>query len=193
MEGTVRPARYCAIVVSLLVSLGSGQPPIGRKAGLATVLQLSYAGIKADLIAAADKMPADDYAFKPGSMPEVRTFGRLLTHIAAGQFGTCAAVKGIPNPAAGKKLEQELTTKAEITKVLAESFAFCDDAFTSTTDQTALEFVRQGPNELTRASVLYGLLAHNAEMYGVSTVYLRLKGIVPPSTERQAAPRKQAP
>jgi hypothetical protein len=161
--------------------------------GLTTVLQLSYAGIKADLIAAAEKMPADDYTFKPGPMPEVRTFGRLFTHVAAGHFATCAAVRGVPSPVAGKKLEQELTTKAEITKFLAESFAFCDEAFASTTEQNALEFVRQGPNELTRASVLYGLLAHNAEMYGVGTVYLRLKGIVPPSTERQANPRKEAP
>jgi DinB family protein len=184
--------RYCAVIVSLVVSSGFAQPPVGRKAGLSTVLQLSYAGIKADLTAEAEKMPAEDYNFKPGSMPEVRTFGRLFTHVAAGQFGTCAAVKGVANPVAGKKSEEELTTKADITRFLAESFAFCDDAFASTTDQNALEFVRHGPNELTRASVLYGLLAHNAEMYGIGTVYLRLKGIVPPSTERQAKPRNEA-
>jgi hypothetical protein len=76
-------------------------------------------------------------------------------------------------------------TRAEFIKVLADSFAFCDDAFSSTTDDNALQFAQQGPNQLTRASVLYGLLAHNAEMYGIGTVYLRLKGIVPPSTERQ--------
>jgi hypothetical protein len=184
----VRPIGYSAAVVLLLISSAFGQPPVERKAGLSTVLQFSYAGIKADLIAAAEKMPADDYGFKPGPMPEVRTFSRLFTHVAAGQFGTCAAVKGVANPVAGKKLEQELTTKVEVTKFLAESFAFCDDAFASTTDQNAVEFVRQGPNELTRASVLYGLLAHNSEMYGISTVYLRLKGIVPPSTERQTGP-----
>jgi DinB family protein len=188
----VKSFRYCMVSVLLGVSSGFAQPPVGRKAGLSTVLQLSYAGIKADLVAEAEKMPDADYDFRPGPMPEVRTFGRLFTHVAAGQFGTCAAVKGVPNPVAGKKLEQELTTKAQITKFLAESFAFCDDAFASTTDQNALEFVRQGPNELTRASVLYGLLAHDAEMYGIGTVYLRLKGIVPPSTERQAGPRKEA-
>lgn len=187
----MKSIRYCAVAVLLAVSSSFAQPPVGRKAGLTTVLQLSYAGIKADLIAEAEKMPDEDYGFKPGPMPEVRSFGRLFTHVAAGQFGTCAAVKGVPNPVAGNEMEQKLTTKAEITKFLAESFAFCDDAFASTTDQNALEFVRQGPNELTRASVLYGLLAHNAEMYGISTVYLRLKGIVPPSTERQAAPRKE--
>jgi hypothetical protein len=176
-------------MLMLMPSVAIAQQPAGRKAGLATVLQLSYQGIKADLIAEAEKMPAADYGLKPGEMPEMRTFGQLFAHVAAGQFGTCAAVKGVPNPAAGQKLEQTLKTKAEFVKALTDSFAFCDDAFASTTDENALQFVRQGPNELTRASVLYGLLAHNAEMYGIGTVYLRLKGIVPPSSERQTKGR----
>jgi hypothetical protein len=46
----------------------------------------------------ADKMPEEDYSLKPGTMPEVRTFGQLFGHVAAGQFGVCAAVKGVPNP-----------------------------------------------------------------------------------------------
>lgn len=175
-------------LAAAIMSIGpvavAGQPA-GRKAGLAMVLQLSYEGIKANLIAEAEKMPEADYGLKPGPMSEVRTFGQLFAHVAAGQYGTCAAVKGVPNPVAGKNLEQELKSKADVIKTLADSFAFCDDVFASTTDENALQFVRQGPNELTRASVLYGLLAHNAEMYGIGTVYLRLKGIVPPSTERQ--------
>jgi hypothetical protein len=172
----------------LMGAFTTAQQP-GRKAGLATALQLSYAGIKADLIAEAEKMPEADYSLRPGPMPEVRTFGQLFAHVAAGQFGTCAAVKGVPNPMSGRNLQQELQTKAEFVKALGDSFAFCDDAFSSTTDGNALDFIRQGPNELTRASVLYGLLAHNAEMYGIGTVYLRLKGIVPPSSEPRAGGR----
>jgi hypothetical protein len=173
----------------LMGSVGIAQPPIERKAGLAMYLQLGYGGIKADLIASAEKMPEADYGFKPGPMPEVRTFGQLFAHVAASQFRVCAAVRGVPNPSEGKNLSQELKTKVEVVKALADSFAFCDDAFLSTTEENALEFVRQGPNELTRASVLYGLLAHNSEMYGIGTVYLRLKGIVPPSTARQTKAR----
>ena len=183
--------RATSLVAAFMLfgSVASARQPTGRKAGLAMALQLSYGGIKADLIAEAEKMPEADYGFKPGPMPDVRTFGQLFAHVAAGQFGTCAAVRGVPNPSAGKNLQEELKTKAEFVKALADSFAFCDDVFSSTTDENALEFVRQGPNELTRASVLYGLLAHNAEMYGIGTVYLRLKGIVPPSTERQTKAR----
>ena len=100
-------------------------------------------------------------------------------------------MNGVPNPMAGKTLE-DLKTKAEFVKVLADSFAFCDSAFSSTTDENATQFVKQGPNELPRAAALFGLLAHNSEMYGIGTVYLRLKGIVPPSTERANARRPSA-
>jgi hypothetical protein len=86
------------------------------------VLKGSYAGSKANLTTEADKMPEADYGLKPGSMPEVRTFGQLFAHVAAGQFGTCAAVKGLPNPAASRNLEQDLKTKAEFyaTRIRAE-------------------------------------------------------------------------
>jgi hypothetical protein len=163
------------------------QPTVG-KVGVARVLQASYAASKGNLVSEAGKMPETDYGLKPGTMPEVRTFGQLFGHVAAGQFGVCAAVKGVPNPMASKSLE-DYKTKADYVKVLSDSFAFCDDAFSSTTDENAMEFIRQGPNEMPRAAVLFGLLAHNAEMYGVGTVYLRLKGLVPPSTERQSARR----
>lgn len=173
----------------LLASVTGAQPPAGRKVGLAMGRQLGYGGSKANLVAEAEKMPEADFGFQPGSMPEVRTFGQLFAHVAAGQFGTCAAVKSVTDPTQGRHLEQELKTKAEFVKILADSFAFCDDVFSSTTDENAAAFIRQGPNEITRAMALYGLLAHNSEMYGIGTVYLRLKGIVPPSTERQNAGR----
>ena len=56
-------------------------------------------------------------------------------------------------------------------------------SISSTTDENALQTVRQGNNEVTRAAALYGVLVHGNEMYGTSAVYLRLKGVVPPSTE----------
>src|SRR5713101_8432476 len=182
-------ATWLVLSILLLASAAGGQPAAGRKVGLALGLQLSYAGSKANLTAEAERMPDADFGFKPGSMPEVRTFGQVVAHVAAGLFGTCAAVKGVPDPTQGRNLEQQLKTKAEFVKVLADSFAFCDDVFSSTTDENAVAFVHQGPNEITRAMALYGLLAHNSEMYGIGTVYLRLKGIVPPSTERQNAAR----
>jgi len=180
-----------ALATTLLALAVVGQQPAVGKVGIAAVLQRSYTAIKANLMSEAYKMPEADYDLKPGTMPEMRTFGQLFGHVAAGQYGICAAVNGVPNPMAGKTLE-DLKTKAEFVKVLADSFAFCDSAFSSTTDENATQFVKQGPNELPRAAALFGLLAHNSEMYGIGTVYLRLKGIVPPSTERANARRPSA-
>ena len=155
----------------------------GQKIGIAMSLQNGYNNLKRNLTQAADKMSESDYSFKPGSMPEVRNYGQLFGHVANAQFAQCSAIKGVPNPNQGKNLEEELKTKADITKALADSFALCDDAFSSTTDENAMQTVRQGNNEVTRTAALYGVIVHGNEMYGTAAVYLRSKGIVPPSTE----------
>ena len=155
----------------------------GQKIGLATSLQRGYATFKTNFTQAAEKMPEADYTFKPGSTPEARTFGAAIAHIAQSQFGQCSVLKGVPNPMQGKNLEQELKTKAEVTKALAESYALCDEAFAAVTDANATEMVKQGQNEVTRAAALYGVIVHGNEMAGTAYVYLRSKNIVPPSTE----------
>jgi hypothetical protein len=181
---------YAAGVGFLLASqfaITNAQPAggAGQKIGLATSLQRGYAAFKRNFTAAADKMPEADYTFKPGSTPEARTYAQVMAHIAQAQFGQCSALTGQPNPMQGKQLEQELTTKAAVTKALADSFALCDKAFEAVTDANATEMVKQGPNEVTRAAALYGVIVHGNELYGTAAVYLRSKNIVPPSTEMQ--------
>ena len=173
-----------AAVLLVAPAVYSQMPAAGQKITLATSLQRGYAGIKANFTAAAEKMPDADYAFKVGSMPEARTYGQLIAHIAQSQFGQCSGLTGVPNPMAGKNLEQELKTKAELTKALADSFALCDKAFEAVTDANATELVKAGQNEQTRAASLYGVIVHGNEIAGTAYAYLRTKGLVPPSTER---------
>jgi len=173
-----------AAILLVGVTTYSQQPPAaGQKIGLAMSLQNGYAGIKRNFTAAADKMPEADYSFKPGSTPEARTYAQVIAHIAQSQFGQCSGLKGVPNPMAGKQLEQELKTKAEVTKALADSYALCDDLFAQLTDASATEMVKAGANEVTRAAALYGLIVHGNEMAGTAYVYLRSKNLVPPPTE----------
>jgi len=170
--------------ILLIVATAFAQPPAGgQKIGLATSLQRGYAGFKTNFTQAAEKMPEADYSFKPGSTPEARTYAQVIAHIAQAQMGQCSGLKGVPNPMAGKQLEQELKTKAEVTKALADSFALCDDLFAQTTDANATEMVKAGQNEVTRAAALYGIIVHGNELYGTAAVYLRSKNLVPPSTE----------
>ena len=180
-----------AIGVSLSAPAAYAQagPGGGQPVGIAAGMQAAYNRIKGLLVASADKLSEADYTFKPTN--EIRGYGQLWGHVANFQYGQCAQVKGVPNPNQGNNLEQTATTKAAVVKALADSFAFCDDAFASLTDANAVEFVKQGQNEVARASVLAGLITHSNEEYGTMVPYMRLKGVVPPSTERaQAATRK---
>ena len=163
----------------VLAQGGMAQAP--QKITLAQGLQRSYAAIKLNLTEMAAKMPDADYTFQPTK--DVRTYGQLFGHVANAQFGQCAAAKGVPNPNQGNDNEKK-ASKAEFVKALADSFAFCDDAFSALTDVNAVELVKQGQNEVARGSVLAGLIGHSNEMYGTGVVYMRLKGMVPPSTER---------
>ena len=103
--------------------------------GAVQYLQASYAGIKRDLVAAAEKMPDADYGFKPSQMSAARTYGAGIAHAANGMFAACARAKGVPNPA--PDVEKKLANKAEIVKALADSIAFCDAAFSALTDQSS--------------------------------------------------------
>jgi uncharacterized damage-inducible protein DinB len=185
---------YAIPVVALFATVAYSQAPggqmQGQKIGLATSLQRGYNGFKTNFSAAAEKMPEADYSFKPGSTPEARTYAQVIAHIAQAQFGQCSGLKGVPNPMAGKQLEQELKTKAEVTKALADSFAMCDELFANLTDASATEMVKAGQNEQTRAASLYGVIVHGNELYGTAAVYLRSKNIVPPSTENAQRGRR---
>jgi hypothetical protein len=165
----------------LAATFASAQAPAPQKISLAQGLQRSYAGIKMNLTEAADKMADADYAWRPS--PEIRPYGGQFGHVANSQFASCAAAKGEPNPNQGNDNEKK-TAKAEIVKALADSFAYCDPVFAALTDQSALEFVKQGNNEIARGALLANVIAHDNEEYGVITVYIRTKNMVPPSTER---------
>ena len=173
----------CLLIVVVCAPVPIAQAPAGRKIGLIQYLQAGYAGGKRNLVAAAEKMPDADYGFKPSQMNETRTFGAVIAHAADGMFAACATAKGVANPATD--VEKTHANKAEIVKALASSISFCDEAFSALTDQSADDYVRQGPVQIPRTAVLMGVLAHNAEMYGISTVYLRAKNIVPPGSERR--------
>jgi hypothetical protein len=169
----------------------------GQQIPLSEGMRRSYNTLKMNMTETAQKLPDADYTYRPS--PDIRTFGGQIAHVANSQFNACAAARGEANPNQGQNLEQTKTTRADIIQALADSFAFCDPAFEKLTDQTAVELVRQGQNQVARGQVLVGLLSHGSLEYGILTVYLRTKNIVPPSTERgmrgrgAAAPAPAAP
>jgi uncharacterized damage-inducible protein DinB len=142
-------------------------------------LKQSYANIKNNLTKMAEKMPEENYGFK--ATADIRTFGELVGHVADAQARTCSAVNGEPKALnAGSK-----TSKADLVAALNESFGICDKAFDSMTDAKAAEMVSIGQRQRSKLGMLAGMITHSNEEYGYMSVYLRLKGVTPPSSERR--------
>ena len=143
----------------------------------ADAIRQIYNVVKNNLLRAADKMPDDGYDFKP--TPEQRNFGGWIAHVADSQTAGCSRVLGSPKtPSAGSK-----TAKADLVAALKDSFDTCDAAYNGLTDANSSDTVQSYRGPTTRLASLAGNLAHDSECYGSIAVYLRLKGIVPPSSE----------
>jgi uncharacterized damage-inducible protein DinB len=128
---------------------------------------------------AAEKMPEGEYAFRPD--PAMRSFGEILGHIADANYLFCSSVLGESNPSLN--IEKTKTTKAELTSALREAFSHCNRAYSELTDENAHETVKAFGQERNRLGVLWFNASHNLEHYGNLVVYMRTKGIVPPSSE----------
>jgi uncharacterized damage-inducible protein DinB len=145
---------------------------------LSTDLKGSYNGIKSTIIKAADEMSEANYSFK--ASPPERTYGEIVGHIADVQLALCGNAKGEQKKGdAGSK-----TSKADLVAALKASFDYCDGAYDSQTDADAASMVTLfGPRKATKLAVLNFNIAHDNEMYGQMVVYLRIKGLVPPSSQ----------
>lgn len=145
----------------------------------AAILKQAYAAIKGNLTKAAEKMPEDQYGFK--ASPDIRTFGALIGHVADVQGRICAAAAGSAAPAsAGEK-----TAKADLVAALNASFAVCDGVFDSLTDADASKTMSMGRGGARSefATLWQFIIGHSNEEYGYLSVYMRIKGVVPPSSE----------
>lgn len=140
-------------------------------------------GVLSLITRSAEKMNAENYSFKP--TPEVRSFGQIIGHIADAQYLFCAPVLGEKKaPAPG--VEKGKTTKAELLVALKTAFDYCDQAYKAITEPNASEKVSFFGGDRTNLSVLSFNTMHLYEHYGNLVTYMRLKGVVPPSSE----PRK---
>jgi len=144
---------------------------------LSSDVKQAYESVKKNLLAAADKVPESDYNFKP--TPEVRSFAEVVGHAASAQLRTCGAINATESHGPASE-----TSKQQLVAGLKESFTACDKAYESLTDANAAEVVKLPRGQKTRLGALAGVVTHDTEQYAILSVYMRLKGIVPPSSER---------
>jgi uncharacterized damage-inducible protein DinB len=139
---------------------------------------------KGDVLGSAAKIPDELWSFQPTK--EVRTVAQLFAHVADGQYEFCGVVA--EGKSVSKDIEKTLKTKAEILPALKDAFAYCDAAYAKMTDADAAVLVSFFNMKITKLGAMDFNTAHNMEHYGNLVTYMRIKGIVPPSSEpRQPA------
>ena len=160
-------------VAGLSAQTNTKNPLVSSSQGLFSVA-------KGDILKSLDKIPDNLWSFQP--TPEVRTVGQLFAHVADGQYEFCSSAEG---KQIDKGIEKTAKTKADVAAAVKEAFAYCDAAFAKMTDASAAELVPFFGRQLSRLSIMDFNTAHTMEHYGNLVTYMRLKGIVPPSSEGQ--------
>jgi len=150
--------------------------------------KIFYARMKTILVSSAEKMPEENYNFKPTEA--VRSYGQIVGHLADAQYNFCSLALGETNP--GLKIEQTKTTKADLVAALKDALAYCDKAYDSMTDASGIQTVKLFGMDMPKFGVLNINNAHDMEHYGNLVTYMRLKNIVPPTSEQAppAQPKK---
>ncbi len=140
----------------------------------------AYGQMKVWVLASAEKMPEENYNFKPTEA--VRSFGQIIGHVADAQYLFCSIALGEKNPRT--KIEETKTSKPDLIAALRDAFAYCDRAYNGMTDAAATQTVKLFGGDMPKPIVLTVNDMHLSEHYGNLVTYMRLKNIVPPSSEQ---------
>src|SRR5438132_8465961 len=179
--GTARPIIACmhhTAATAIALVLASSALVSGQTDTLSGDIKKDYRAVRDYFIRAAEKMPQPDYSFRPSS--EVRTFAQQIAHVADDQYNLCGPAKGEARKAPYRDIENRLSRKADLVAALRDAFAYCDSAYDALTDASG---AKQTPTGRNTFSMLNWNLWHTWEHYGNVVVYLRIKGLVPPSSE----------
>ena len=186
MKKIVSLAIVCLALPIVAAAQAKPAAPAPNPNPLTKMLADDWNAAKGNVRKSADVMPEAKFSFKP--VDTVRTFGAILAHVAGATFEYCSAAKGEKTPHTEGEFEKSATTRAAIVKALDDSIAYCDGVFKTMDDKKAMDIVPGafGGPPAPRAAALMGNTNHFNEHYGNLVTYLRINGLVPPSS----APRK---
>ncbi len=170
-------------VARLIVVLALAAAPVVASAQNANPLtanaKVQFGALSGFVIRSAEKVPDDLYPFR--ATPEVRSMAELFGHVADAMFAMCSTAAGTKPPRTG--IEKVVLAKPQLIAALKEGVSYCNSVYDSMTDQKGLETVPFYFGPTPRLSVLYFVVTHTYEHYGNLVTYMRLKSIVPPSSE----------
>jgi hypothetical protein len=166
---------FAALWIGLLISV---QPSPDSRDPYMEALRGLYGYIRTMVVESARLMPSEHYDFRP--TPEVRSFGEIIGHVAFEQYRMCSVASGEPNPVTDAI--EKTRGKDALVKAIEDAGAYCASAYAKVTDGTGAERMTLGADSGPRAGVLMLNVAHTNEHYGNLVTYMRLKGLVPPSS-----------
>lgn len=176
-----------AALAAVPVALQAQTPPTAPANPISTGEKIMYAMLSnGTVIAAAEKMPEENYSFKP--VPEVRSFGQLVGHVADAQYFFCSNAAGEAPPVSG--IEKTKTTKADLVAALKAAVEYCNKVYGGMTDAKGAKLTKFMNFDMATMTVLSANTAHTYEHYGNMVTYMRLKGIVPPTTASEGGAAK---
>ena len=179
-----------ALLASLAAVPAAAQGPQASSSDpLTAALKRQFDGVARNVKEAAEQMPEDKFSYQ--ATKEVRTFGGFVGHVANAEFAACARAKGEPNP--NKEDFEKVTGKAALVKAITAANDYCSKVFGAANDKWMIETIAQGQGantmQVPRAAILAGNTSHSNEHYGNLVTYMRINGLVPPSTARATATR----
>ena len=162
-------------------------------ATIASAVDREISGVEKQILDAAMAMPEDKFNFSPENLnipgadyKGVRTFAVQVKHIAASNYFLWSGLTGDKLPANLKDGNgpDDVKSKAEILKFLQDSFALGHKAAATLTTENILQIPEHSKS--TRLRLATFAVAHAFNHYGQMVEYLRMNGIVPPTSRAKS-------
>ena len=153
---------------------------VAQSSPVAAAFRADAADIGKNLIAAAERMPAEKYTFKP--TPAQMSFADIMEHLATGNDYLCGVVGGAKAPT-----RSEVTSKSSKDALVArlkETFAFCDQALAALDDSKLGEETNMFGKARSRAEIEFITVGDWADHYSQFANYMRLNGVLPPTAKK---------
>lgn len=115
------------------------------------------------VIHAAEKMPEENYSFKP--TPDVRSFGQLVGHVVDANYMFSSQAAGEANPM--KDIEKAKTSKADLFSARKDAVAYCNKTYDNMTDAKGRQMVKPFNFNLAKLTLLSLNTVHTDEHYGL--------------------------
>ena len=138
--------------------------------------------VEGEMVPLVEAMPADKFNFAPtnGNFKGVRTFGQQVQHVTMANYYMFSAASSLQPP--DMQAVKNMKTKAQLVQGLKDSFAFAHKAIATLDEDNALEVVKPVDGVDTRAGIMLFATVHMNDHFGQMVEYLRMNGIVPPSS-----------